>query len=77
MSNNYSYGLLLSFCLCLLSPVTIVKAATHQATVDKVAGTVTDADGEPLGGVTVGSAERRLMPTASLVLPISPSLPTS
>ena len=53
MSNNYSYGLLLSFCLCLLSPVTIVKAATHQATVDKVAGTVTDADGEPLGGVTV------------------------
>lgn len=53
MSNNYPCGLLLSACLCLLTPTVSLRAATLQATVGTVAGTVTDADGEPLSGVTV------------------------
>lgn len=53
MSNNYPCGLLLSACLCLLTPTVSLRAATLQATVGTVVGTVTDADGEPLSGVTV------------------------
>lgn len=57
MSNHHPCGLLLSACLCLMLPPLSAKAAMPQAAVGTaataVAGTVTDTNGDPLGGVTV------------------------